>query len=346
MTLKPDIKDSSCFELKQYLEKKGQKPFRAKQIFGWLYKKNAESFEDMTDLSVSFRKQLEEDFSFSRLKMIRQVISKDQSQKFLFGLEDGRRIETAVIPTPARLTVCVSTQVGCKYQCRFCASGIGGWRRNLSCAEILSQILYLKRRSQNHSITNIVFMGLGEPLDNYDHVLKAVRIINSSEGMELAARRITISTCGLIPQICRLSQEGLQIELAVSLHGYDNASRLKIMPVSRRYSFDQLIEACREYREKTKRQVTFEYVLIRGSTWTPEAVPALGKALGGWDCKVNLIPYNDVSEFSFESPTQEQMEDFKKALIRQGIPTIIRTPRGRDVGAACGQLRGSYPETG
>lgn len=339
MMRKPDIRDFSYLELLQYLERIGQKGFRAKQIFAWLYKKNAQDFNDMTDLPVQFRTRLQEDFSFHQPKVIGHLVSQDQAQKYLFELPDKEHIETAVIPTAKRLTICASTQVGCKFQCHFCASGLKGWVRHLSCGEILSQILYVKKQMADRSLTNIVFMGIGEPLDNYDQVLKAVRIINSSEGMTLAARRITISTCGLIPQIRQLTQEKLQIELAISLHGYDDPSRRLLMPISQRYPFDDLIAACREYVKQTKRQITFEYLLIKGVTCTEKAVAALGRSLKGFDCKMNLIPYNEVAEFAYQSPTSAEIAEFKQALIRLGIHTTIRLPRGRDVAAACGQLR-------
>jgi 23S rRNA (adenine2503-C2)-methyltransferase len=337
----PEIRNLSLQELEQYFTDIGQKSFRAKQVFKWLYQRDAQSFAEMTDVALPVRERLAEDFVFTQLRVVHHLVSRDGTEKFLFKLADGECLETAVIPTEKRATVCASSQVGCKFQCRFCASGMKGWRRDLSCAEMLAQILFVKKHIQPRSLTNIVFMGIGEPLDNYDELLKAIRIINSSEGIGVAARRITISTCGLIPQIRRLMGEKLQIELAISLHGYDNASRQALMPISKKYPFTELITVCREYVRNTKRQITFEYVLIKDFTCTPQAVAALGRNLKGFDCKINLIPYNEITDFSFKSPTTADVESFKEALIKGGIHTIIRLPRGRDISAACGQLRGA-----
>ena len=246
-----------------------------------------------------------------------------------------------MIPTQARATVCISTQAGCKFRCGFCASGLGGLSRHLSCAEIVAQVLYVKNNNPEHVLSHIVFMGIGEPLDNYDNVVKAIRIINSPYGINIAARRITISTCGLIPQIKKLSQEGIQVELAVSLHGSSNENRNILMPVNRKYPLSDLIAACKEYIKATHRQVTFEYILIKNVTCTEECAKELGYLLKGMICKMNLIPYNKVEEFSHEPPSKMEMLYFKKKLSEVGVHATIRMPRGRDVSAACGQLRHS-----
>jgi 23S rRNA (adenine2503-C2)-methyltransferase len=295
----------------------------------------------MTNLSSAIKNKLAADFSLLTQTVLKKQVSSDGTTKVLFELHDKERIETVLIPTVTRATVCVSTQAGCKFGCRFCASGIGGWKRNLDCAEIMDQILYMKKIAHKKPLSHVVFMGVGEPLDNYDNLIKAVRIINSSKGMNIAARRITVSTCGLIPKIEQLAGEGMQIELAVSLHGSSNESRNVLMPVNKKYPINDLVEACKRYNKMTKRQITFEYILIKDITCTDEAAAELGCLLKGLLCKINLIPYNPVDEFDHEPPSRNQMFAFKDDLSRHGIHSTLRMPRGRDVSAACGQLRHS-----
>ncbi|MCR4338074.1 MAG: 23S rRNA (adenine(2503)-C(2))-methyltransferase RlmN, partial [Candidatus Omnitrophica bacterium] len=322
-------------------ESVGEKSFRAQQVFEWIYKKGAWSFDAMTSLSQEFREKLKKDFDLFPLTIAQKQISKDGTTKFLFDLQDREKVETVLIPTARRTTVCVSTQAGCKFGCRFCASGIGGWVRNLTVAEILAEILHVKEESQKHKrpLSHIVFMGTGENLDTYENLMKAIRTINSKEGLNIGARRITISTVGIVPKILQLAKENIQVELAISLHGYDNESRDILMPVNRKYPFDELMKACREYVKQTKRQITFEYILIKDVTCTEKAVQSLRKAFRGLICKMNLIPYNPVSEFGHKTPSYQEMVDFRNQLEKFGIHATIRTPRGRDVAAACGQLR-------
>ncbi len=336
-----DIRDLSFPELSEYLKAQNEQPFRAAQIFGWIYKKDVTGFDGMKNLSAELREKLKKDFFFAPRTFATEAKSTDRTKKYLFTLADGEKVETVLIPTTERTTVCVSTQAGCKFGCKFCASGIGGWMRNLSCAEIVSQILFAKKAAGDVPLSNIVFMGVGEPLDNYDNLLKAIRLINSPEGMNFAARRITISTCGVIPKIRQLSQEGLQVELAISLHGFDNESRDVLMPVNRKYPFEGLIAACREYAQATKRQITFEYILIKNVTCSDQAARQLGKFLKGLICKMNLIPYNKVEEFDHEIPSRSEIYSFRDKLEEYGIHATVRTPRGPDVAAACGQLRHS-----
>lgn len=336
-----DIRDLSFQELSEYLKLQNEQPFRAAQIFDWIYKKDITSFDAMKNLSSELREKLKKDFFFAPQTFETEAKSTDRTKKYLFTLADGEKVETVLIPTTERTTVCVSSQAGCKFGCRFCASGIGGWMRNLSCAEIVSQILFAKKASGNVPLSNIVFMGVGEPLDNYDNLLKAIRLINSPEGMNFAARRITISTCGVIPRIQQLSKEGLQVELAISLHGFDNESRNVLMPVNKKYPFEDLIAACREYAQATKRQITFEYILIKNVTCSDQAAKQLGKFLKGLICKMNLIPYNKVEEFDHETPSRTEIYSFRDKLEGQGVHATVRTPRGPDVAAACGQLRHS-----
>jgi len=364
---KQDIRELSFEELTQYLQSIHEKPFRANQIFDWMYQKGVWSFDDMRNVSAGLRQKLKENFALSRQRVVQKQVSEDGTTKFLFDLHDRQKVETVLIPASTRTTVCVSTQAGCKFGCRFCASGIGGWVRNLSCSEIVTQILHVKEEAQRsvesiesvgsiestprHNgrkrlndqpmkpLSHIVFMGVGEPLDNFDNLIKAIRIINDKKGINIGVRRITISTCGVIPKIKKLAEEGKQIELAISLHGFDNESRNILMPVNRKYPFDELMKACREYIKATKRQITFEYILIKDVTCSQKAVKALKKAFKGMICKMNLIPYNPVSEFDHKTPSRQEMFAFKNRLQDFGIHATIRTPRGIDINSACGQLR-------
>ncbi|HCI45336.1 MAG TPA: 23S rRNA (adenine(2503)-C(2))-methyltransferase RlmN [Candidatus Omnitrophica bacterium] len=341
MTPKPDIRDLSLDELTQHLASRGEKSYRAVQIFGWIYQKGAWSFDAMKNLPGELRERLKKDFDLSPNIIIKKVVSGDKTAKFLLDLFDHEKVECVLIPTATRTTACISTQAGCKFGCKFCASGLGGWKRNLTCAEILTQVLQVREEALKHKrpLSNIVFMGTGEPLDNFDNLFKAIRTINSDKGIGIGARHITISTVGLVPKIKELAKQNLQIELAISLHGYDNESRSLLMPVNRKYPFDELIAACREYFKATKRQITFEYILIKDVTCTEKAVQSLKKAFKGIICKMNLIPYNPVAEFGHKTPSGKEMIDFRDRLEECGIHATIRTPRGRDVGAACGQLR-------
>ena len=339
-----DIRDLSFEELKNYLVSIGEKPFRAGQIFEWIYKKGAGSFEELRNLPEPLKKKLAADFTFAPVKIAEALKSEDGTQKFLFELQDGENVESVLIPTIGRATACISTQVGCKFGCRFCASGVAGWKRNLSPSEILTQVLHVKRESSpERPLSHIVFMGIGEPLDNYESLVKAVDLINGKQGVELGARKITISTSGVVPRILQLAKEDVQLELAVSLHGYDNKSRDVLMPVNKKYPIEVLIDACRQYQKAKKRLITFEYILIKGVTVTPEAPVKLKSLFKGILCKMNLIPYNSVEEYSQHTcPSMPEMVAFRKALEAQGIKATIRTPRGRDVAAACGQLRHAH----
>lgn len=336
-----DIRNLSPAEIRDYLTSIGEKPFRAQQITDWVYHKGVGSFDEMRNIAQPLRDRLAADFILGPHEIAKKEVSEDGTTKFLFRLADGERVETVLIPTKTRTTACVSTQAGCKFGCRFCASGIGGWTRNLSCAEILTQLLHVKEEAAGHArpLSHIVFMGIGEPLDNYDNLMKAIRLINDPAGLNIGARRITVSTCGVIPRILDLGQEGLQVELAISLHGYDNQSRNVLMPVNKKYPFDELIAACRTYQKSYRRQITFEYILIKDVTCTPEAINALKQAFRGLICKMNLIPYNPVAEFDHQTPSRNEMVRFRDELTDFGVHATIRTPRGKDINSACGQLR-------
>jgi 23S rRNA (adenine2503-C2)-methyltransferase len=338
---KRDIKDLSFEALGQYIEGIGEKPFCAGQIIQWLYAKGVWSFDEMSNVSLKVRDRLKQDFILRPNTVANQVTSLDGTIKFLFDLDDHQKVESVFIPTEERVTACISTQAGCRFGCKFCASGIAGWVRNLTSAEILNQVLHVRDTAarQDRRLSHIVFMGTGEPLDNLANVLQAVRIINAPGGMNIAARHITISTVGIIPKFRELAEQGIQFELAVSLHGYDDASRNRLMPVNARYPLQDLMAACREYIAKTNRQVTFQYILIEGLTCTDEAATALGGLLKGMICKLNLIPCNPVSEFGHKLPSKEKIRAFTKRLDEEGVHFTLRTPRGQDVAAACGQLR-------
>jgi len=338
-----DIKELNLEELENILKKWNELPFHAQQIFSWIYKKGSKDFAGMSDLPGSLRKRLKENFYLSDLKLIKPLRSKDGTEKFLFQLRDGHLIEAVSIPREKRITGCVSTQVGCKFSCTFCASGLSGFKRNLTTAEIIDEILYLKSNSQNKKITHLVFMGIGEPLDNYDNVIKAIRIINSTYGLNIGARRITISTCGIIPGIKKLSDENLQVELSISLHAADDKIRSEIMPVNKKYPLSELISACRNYIQKTNRQITLEYVLIKGINSHLQMSRKLGKIVRQLKlCKVNLIPCNFIREPKVEPPKKQEILLFRDYLLRQGLNITLRRPRGQDIEAACGQLRLRY----
>ena len=327
-------------ELEAELKSCGEPAYRAAQIFDWVYKKLAFSWEEMSSLPKALREKLITAIPFPVLIEKDLHVSEDGTRKFLFALSDGQLIETVYIPTEKRATLCISSQAGCKYACRFCASGLGGFKRQLSAGEIIAQVLWAMKECRDHGeVTHIVFMGVGEPFDNYGNVMKAVRLLNAPEGFQIAARRITISTCGVIEGIRRLSDEGLQIELSVSLHASDDKLRSELMPVNRKYPLRELMAACRAYATKTNRQVTFEYIMIKDVTCTDKAARELTALLKGWLTKINLIAYNPVSEFTYLPPSKEEILQFKSSLEHKGLITTWRTPRGKDIAAACGQLR-------
>ena len=341
---KTSILNLTLKELEQVLIDWRQEKFHAHQIFTWIYKKGIRDFSRMSDLSRDLRKKLEDNFAILDLELIKQFTSQDGTKKLLFELKDGNIIEAVSIPTEKRITGCLSTQVGCKFGCRFCASGLLGFKRNLKVNEIIEQVLFLKGKPQEQ-LNNLVFMGIGEPLDNYDPVIKAIRIINSAHTFNIGARRITISTCGIIPAIKKLSAEALQIELSISLHAADNKTRSRLMPINKIYPLTDLIAACHEYIKKTNRQITFEYVLIKGINSGLPNTLKLSKILKGLKCKINLIPCNVIKELKVEPPENREILSFRDALLKSGINVTLRRPRGEDIEAACGQLRLRYEES-
>lgn len=332
-----DIKDLLKEELIKELNSLDIEKFRAEQVLNWVYKKFIYDFDKMSNLSAAAKDALKGKFYISVLELIKELVSEDGTIKFLFGLQDGETIESVFIPSKNTSTVCVSSQAGCKFGCEFCASGKNGFVRNLSPSEMVNQVLFLKQRKLE--LTNVVFMGMGEPFDNYDNVLKAVRILNAPYGLNIGQRKITISTCGIIPGIKRLAGEDLQVELSISLHGTNDEARSALMGVNRRYPIKELMAACREYIKETNRQVTFEYVLINGVNDSPKDAEALAKLLRGMIAKVNLIPFNPVEGLEYAAPLPAAVKAFKGMLDKKGAASVIRTTRGRDIAAACGQLR-------
>jgi 23S rRNA (adenine2503-C2)-methyltransferase len=337
-----DIKDLSLKELEAVFKGWRVPDFHARQIFAWVYKKGATDFNQMTNLNLDLRKSLGENFYILGLKIIKTLSSQDGTKKFLFGLKDENLIEAVSIPTQNRITACLSSQVGCKFSCTFCASGMRGFKRNLTSGEILEELYHLKNNAKDRRVTHVVFMGTGEPLDNYDNVLKAIRIINAKYAFNIGSRRITISTNGLIPAIKKLADEKLQIELSISLHAAEDKTRSMLMPINKLYPLKELISACKAYTRRTNRQITFEYVLIKGINSDLPSAQKLSTILKGLNCKVNLIVCNPVEGLKIEPPNKLEALLFNDYLVKSGIHVTLRKSRGQDIEAACGQLRLGY----
>ena len=335
-----DIRNFTLSELEGKFKALKIPPYRARQVFEWLYKKGAQDFALMTNLPQDVKNTLQQYFIIGEIHLEKIETSTDLTQKFLFRLSDDLLIESVSIPFKSRLTVCLSTQVGCKFSCAFCASGLAGFKRNLSVSEILSQALTIRKNIPEGKISNIVFMGVGEPLDNYDNLLKAIRIMNAELGIRLGIRKMTISTAGLVPAIERLAKEGLQLELSVSLHAATDEKRNEIMPINKRFPLKTLLEAVRLYSTASKRKITFEYVLLGGYNTSVEDAQGLIKLLRGLNACVNLIPYNPThGRIRFQAPTKLEVLFFKSYVSKKGIDVTWRMPRGGDIAAACGQLK-------
>ena len=334
-----DIRDFSFDELKAELDGWGEPAFRAKQVFEWVYQKGAGSFADMTDLPKSLRRRLEDTFRLGVLELAEQLRSEDGTEKFLFRLADGRLIETVLIPSGGRRTLCLSTQVGCKFACVFCASGAGGFERNLLPSEMLGQVLFLRDRLEVR-LTNFVFMGMGEPLDNLDNLVRTVRIMNSREGMSIAARRITVSTVGIVPAIEKLEGLGLQVSLSLSLHATTDELRSRLLPANRKYPLAEVIKAGAHYARTTGRMITIEYILISGLNDLEADARRLVSIARRLRAKVNLIPYSPGCGPRFAPSPAPRMQAFVQVLENLGVETTIRRSKGADIRAACGQLAG------
>lgn len=331
-------------ELQKEMESIGEAKFRAKQIFRWLHVKYAGNFEEMTDLSENLRNKLNDNYIIGGVKIVRKLVSKeDNTTKYLFELENNYIIESVFMQYSYGNTVCISTQAGCRMGCTFCASTLDGVEKSLTPAEMLAQI-YAIEKDKGEKVSGVVLMGSGEPLDNYENVLKFIKLINCKDGKNMGQRHITLSTCGLIDKMYELADEQLQITLAVSLHAPNDEIRNRIMPISRAYPMEKLLEACRHYAEKTKRRITFEYALIKGVNDSAENARELASRLKGLLCHVNLIPVNDVKERNYVRSTNESIKKFEEILISRNIETTVRRKLGSDIDAACGQLRKRYKD--
>jgi 23S rRNA (adenine2503-C2)-methyltransferase len=339
--LKPNIKELTLKAFEAELVERKEPSYRGKQVWQWLFQKRAASFAEMTNLSSALRARLAEDFTISRLTILREAVSQDGTRKFLFGLSDGHSIESVLIPEAKRLTLCVSTQAGCGFGCAFCATAVLGLKRNLRASEILDQILEASRSlADDQRITHVVLMGMGEPLANYAETVKALNVMtHTSWGIGISPRRITLSTVGLVPQIQRLMEE-TKVNLAVSLHAATDELRGRLMPVNRKYSLQQLMDCCRALPIPRRKRITFEYVLLRGVNDSIDDAQALCQLLHGIRCKVNVIPFNPHPGSPYRRPDDAEVERFQQFLQVQGLQINIRRPRGDDIQAACGQLQG------
>lgn len=371
VAVKPDIKSQTKEELETRFKDWGQPPYRVGQILEWLYVHRVSDWSAMTNLPKALREKLAEEFSLHALELVRKQGSRDTTQKFLWRLDDQSLIESVLIPAnPAlygeasdRHTLCISTQVGCAYGCKFCASGLEGWKRNLRVDEIVEQILAIEKissfefqvsssedagatqlKTQNSKletrlVDNIVVMGMGEPLANYDNLMKALKILNAPWGGGIGARKITISTSGLAPQIRKLADDPMQFRLAISLHGATDETRNKIMPVNRKYPLSELAAACEYYQQRKGRMLTFEYILIGGVNDGLDQTKPLAQLARRLNAKINLIPYNKVEGLPWERPDEPAQEAFLAALEKQNVIATLRCEKGGDIDAACGQLR-------
>ena len=339
---KIDIKSMNTAELEDLLKELGEPKFRAKQIFDWLHAKQVDSFEEMTNLSKGLREKLAETASINGVEIVRKLVSQiDGTRKYLFALSDGAIIESVLMKYEHGNTVCISTQVGCRMGCKFCASTLDGVERGLTAGEMLSQI-YAIQKDCGERVHGTVLMGSGEPLDNYDNVVKFLRLINDPKGQNMGQRHITLSTCGLVDKMYDLAEEDLQITLAVSLHAPNDGIRTQTMPIAKVYSMDKLLQACRDYADKTKRRITFEYALIHGVNDGDEHAWELVKKLRDMLCHVNLIPVNDVKERNYVKSTADRVKRLAGILNENGVETTVRRKLGSDIDAACGQLRRSH----
>lgn len=340
-----NILDFDLEALKLWMEENKEGKFRAKQIFEWIYKKEIFDLEGMTNIPKSLKEKLKENFYIGIPEVVEKYVSNiDGTEKFLFRYKDGNIIEAVIMKYKFGNTICVSTQVGCRMGCKFCASTIGGVVRSLTHGEIAGQVLKAQKEI-GERISNIVLMGSGEPLDNYDNVTKLIRLINADEGLNIGQRHITLSTCGIVPKIKELADLQLQITLAISLHAPNGDIRKSMMPVAHKYSLDELIGACRYYSNKTNRRITFEYSLVKGVNDRREHAVELSNLLKDLLCHVNLIPVNEIKENAFKKSDIKDINTFKDILTTSGIETTIRREMGSDINAACGQLRKNYIET-
>lgn len=337
-----NIYNLSLIDLENYFESIGDKKFRAKQIYEWLYRKRVNSFEEMTNLKKELIENLKKEFTFEKINIIKQLSDVDV-YKFLFELNDGKKVEAVLMLHDYGNSLCISTQVGCNMGCSFCESGRLKKQRNLYPYEMVEQIILIEEKL-NIRISHVVLMGIGEPFDNYDNVIKFLDIVNEPLGIALGSRHITVSTCGLIPKIKEFSNYPRQVNLAISLHAPNDELRSKLMPINKVYKLEDLIKTIKEYIDKTNRRVTFEYIMLDGINDTERCALELSELLKGINCYVNLIPYNSTSHFEYKKSTSEQILKFFDILHKQNINVTIRREFGSKVMAACGQLRANYEE--
>jgi 23S rRNA (adenine2503-C2)-methyltransferase len=332
------LKEFTPAELELWAKQEGEPAYRARQLLRWLYSQNAEDFQVMTDLSKDFRSWLDENARISLVERENILTDVDGTRKLLLRLQDGARIESVLIDEGERLTLCLSSQVGCAYGCRFCLTGQAGFRRNLTAGEIVDQICVARRELHvGERLTNLVFMGMGEPLANLEQVIKALEIITSDRGLNFSTRKITLSTVGLIPEMLKLSSL-FPIKLAVSLHAADNETRSRMMPINKRYPLEELLEACRKLELPRRNRITFEYLLLGGVNDSPEAARKLAKILRGLRAKINLILFNEYAGAIFKAPSPSSVENFQKILQEEHFTATVRQSRGAGIMAACGQL--------
>ena len=336
---KKSIKNNSISGLKVLMKKFGLEGYRADQVLKWLYQKGVSSFEEMTNFKKELREAFDKEFYISALELVDKQVSSDGCVKYLLRLEDGNCIESVVIPDDGRNTLCISSQIGCVMGCGFCLTAKQGYVRDLTISEILDQVLFAKKEIAPERITNIVFMGMGEPLLNLDNVVDSIEILMDDSAFGFSNRRVTVSTCGVVPQLkelCKMSD----VRIAVSLNAADDATRTKIMPINKKYPLDELIDACKKLPVKKRARITFEYVLIKGINDSLDDAKKLTKLLAGMRCKINLISFNEHPELDFKAPSNETVRKFQTFLLNKNFTAILRSSRGGDISAACGQLKG------
>ena len=339
--MKQDVKSMTPAELAAALKELGEPAYRAKQVYQWLHR-GVRSFDEMTNLSKPLRMRLDETFFLTPPQVVRKQTDRlDGTIKYLWRLSDGNCVETVLMRYHHGNTVCISSEVGCAMGCAFCASTIGGLVRRLTPAEMLDEVLFTQLDS-GLPVSNIVLMGIGEPLDNYDNVLRFLELVNSAEGMNIGMRHISLSTCGLVPRIDALAERDLQLTLSVSLHAPDDETRSRLMPVNRRWGVDELMAACKRYFAKTGRRISFEYAMIRGVNDTPQKAEALLRLLDGMQAHVNLIPLNRVEESPLQPSTRRAVAAFRQTLEQNGVSCTVRRTLGGEIDASCGQLRRRY----
>ena len=339
---KIDIKSLTLSELQEQMQILSEKPYRAKQLYDWMHVKLARDYEEMSNLPKTLKEKCREHFSYTALNALKvQESAVDGTKKFLFALADGNVVESVWMRYKHGNSVCISSQVGCRMGCKFCASTLDGWERNLAPSEMLDQI-YAITRLTGERVSNVVVMGTGEPLDNYDNLLRFIKLLTDENGLHISQRSITVSTCGIVPKMRQLAQEKLQITLALSLHAATNEKRRRLMPIANQYSLDELMEVCAYYFEKTGRRITFEYSLANGVNDTKEDIKELTDLIKPLNAHVNLIPINPVKERDFVQSDKTAIDVFKNKLEKNGINVTIRREMGRDIDGACGQLRRKY----